>query len=520
MIEKWMNKRIKSATAFFLVFFIALSAILFDEGAVVFASDNPNLLQETAVYNGVDYSRVFDFNYYINKYADLKAAFGNDRDAALRHFIIYGMKEGRQASASFDVRSYKNANGDLRIAFGENLRKYYEHYMVWGYKENRVTTGVYSVIPVTMLGGKDYSKVYDFNYYINKYDDLKKAFGSDDIAALRHFVNYGMKEGRQAKASFDVRAYKNANADLVKAYGNDFTKYYIHYMTWGYRENRFTHNTITYLDGVDYSKVYNYEYYINKYDDLKKAFGKDDEAALRHFVKYGMKEGRQGSSAFDLKAYKTNYADLRNAFGTAPENNKDYYLHYIKRGQSENRNAVTIDGTFVTDSKSPFVFVGDSRFEAQYRYCGNLGGSYVAKGGLGLDWMKMQLFDIYKMKNKYVIFNMGVNDLDNVENYIAFYNSFPTEFLNSNKVIVMTVNPINDKIAAEKGFPQTNKEVDYFNSKLKNELRREINILDSNAYMKKTGFETEDGLHYDEDTYRNLYNWEVSECRHNRFFQR
>ena len=520
MIKKYMNKRVKSAIAFFLGFFIILSAMLFDNSVTAFASENPGLLQGAAVYNGVDYSRVYDFNYYINKYADLKAAFGNDPEAAIRHFIIHGMNEGRQANATFDVNSYKNANGDLRIAFGNNLRKYYEHYMVWGYKESRVTVGVYSVKPVTVLNGRDYSRVYDFNYYINKYDDLKRAFGGDDIAALKHFVNYGMKEGRQAKASFDVRTYKNANPDLVKAYGNDFRKYYEHYLTWGYKENRYTHNPITFLDGVDYSKVYNYKYYINKYDDLKKAFGNDDEAALKHFVKYGMKEGRRGSEAFDLRVYKTNYADLRKAFGTAPENNKEYYLHYIRRGQSEQRNAVTVDGVFITDNNSPFMFIGDSRFVAQSECCKNLGGSYIAKGGMGLEWMKMQLFEVYQMKNKYMIFNMGVNDLDNIENYIAFYNSFPTEFLNNNKVIVMTVNPINDQIATKNGFPQTNKEIDYFNSKLKNELRREIYILDSNAYVKKTGFETKDGIHYDETTYRNLYNWEVNECRNNRYYHR
>jgi hypothetical protein len=59
--------------------------------------------------------------------------------------------------------------------------------------------------PTKKYNGVDYSKVYDFNYYINKYSDLKAAFGSDSNAALAHFVNNGMNEGRQAKADFNCQ---------------------------------------------------------------------------------------------------------------------------------------------------------------------------------------------------------------------------------------------------------------------------------------------------------------------------
>ena len=44
---------------------------------------------------------------------------------------------------------------------------------------------------------------------INKYSDIKKAFGTDDIRTLQHFVNRGMTESRQAKAEFNVGYYRN-----------------------------------------------------------------------------------------------------------------------------------------------------------------------------------------------------------------------------------------------------------------------------------------------------------------------
>ena len=85
----------------------------------------------------IDYSLVFNPTYYVNKYADLKAAFGTDSKKLLNHFIQCGMKEGRQGSANFNVNTYKNRYVDLQAAFGNDLPKYYQHYIQCGYAEKR-----------------------------------------------------------------------------------------------------------------------------------------------------------------------------------------------------------------------------------------------------------------------------------------------------------------------------------------------------------------------------------------------
>ena len=96
-----------------------------------------------------------------------------------------------------------------------------------------------TILYPTLLGdGRDYSAVYDVNEYVNKYTDLKKAFGYDDEALLRHFVNFGMNEGRQAKSTFNVEIYKDNYADLRKAFRNNNKEYYLHYMNFGIREGR------------------------------------------------------------------------------------------------------------------------------------------------------------------------------------------------------------------------------------------------------------------------------------------
>ena len=92
------------------------------------------------IYDGVDYSAVYNYSYYKKKYEDLRKAFENDKDAYFKHFCTYGMKEGRKACSAFDVNKYRNRYEDLRKAFGDDLPKYYRHYCLYGKREKRNAT--------------------------------------------------------------------------------------------------------------------------------------------------------------------------------------------------------------------------------------------------------------------------------------------------------------------------------------------------------------------------------------------
>lgn len=89
------------------------------------------------VYNGVDYSAVYDHAFYINKYPDMRVLFANNPAGALEHFVRYGIGEGRQGSENFNVFAYRNYNGDLRNLFGDDLRQYYMHFINSGAAEGR-----------------------------------------------------------------------------------------------------------------------------------------------------------------------------------------------------------------------------------------------------------------------------------------------------------------------------------------------------------------------------------------------
>ena len=205
-----------------------------------------------------------------------------------------------------------------------------------------------SWIPVTTQAAseleKQYAAVYNYNYYRTHNTDLQKVFGTNEQKYVEHFVNYGMKEGRQGSEEFNVEIYKYNYSDLRSAYGNDNAKYYKHYVNYGKAEGRngktkLSTGSSTVYNGVDYKDVYNYDYYRTKNADLQKVFGTDSAKYLEHFVEHGMDEGRQGSEEFNLEIYKNNNADLCKAYGSK---NKSYYMHYINYGKAEGRNAKTL----------------------------------------------------------------------------------------------------------------------------------------------------------------------------------
>ena len=89
-----------------------------------------------------------------------------------------------------------------------------------------------------IVDGIDCNYVFDPVYYYNKYPDLQKAIGNNPDQLFNHFLHFGMKESRQAKADFDVTVYKNSNPDLQAAFGENMPKYYQHYCIAGHNENR------------------------------------------------------------------------------------------------------------------------------------------------------------------------------------------------------------------------------------------------------------------------------------------
>lgn len=83
------------------------------------------------------YKAVFDAEYYYNANPDVAAAYGMNANALFTHYLNFGMKEGRSASAEFNLGAYMRRYSDLQDAFGGDLAAYCRHYLDCGIAEGR-----------------------------------------------------------------------------------------------------------------------------------------------------------------------------------------------------------------------------------------------------------------------------------------------------------------------------------------------------------------------------------------------
>lgn len=185
-----------------------------------------------------DFALVFNPQNYMNRNLDVRVAYGDDIYAALQHFINNGIAEGRQAINTFDVRAYKLANKDLREAFGDNNQLYINHYITYGQYEDRITTDEQSVWCGNDSEEDTYSCVFNATYYLAHNADVAEVYGTSKTAAITHFIECGMKEGRQGSPYFNVNYYRGKYSDLREVFGDDLQSYYLHYIRYGKDEGR------------------------------------------------------------------------------------------------------------------------------------------------------------------------------------------------------------------------------------------------------------------------------------------
>ncbi|MBQ2445102.1 MAG: hypothetical protein II272_01545 [Oscillospiraceae bacterium] len=133
---------------------------------------------------------VFDPEYYAEKYPELKAAYGTDEAQLYKHFVNYGLEEGRCASPYFDVRFYMNNNGEqLREHCHGDYNVAFAHFVKYVSDANERKNNP-----------KMLSPTFDCAYYGSAYADTKAL--TTELALLQHFVTVGEAEGRAASQGF------------------------------------------------------------------------------------------------------------------------------------------------------------------------------------------------------------------------------------------------------------------------------------------------------------------------------
>ncbi len=94
--------------------------------------------QTLEVQAATDFSVIFDATFYLTKYPDLAAVYGNDPQKLYNHYRNVGVGEGRQPSAKFNPVYYISNYPDLAQIFGNSWGSYAKHFVDCGLAEGRV----------------------------------------------------------------------------------------------------------------------------------------------------------------------------------------------------------------------------------------------------------------------------------------------------------------------------------------------------------------------------------------------
>ncbi|MDE6713662.1 MAG: hypothetical protein K2K20_07995 [Lachnospiraceae bacterium] len=91
----------------------------------------------TALIESGNAELILNVDAYRAAYSDLDAAFGDNTNAYIEHYLTMGIYEGRTSGALFDPLAYAEAYGDVKAAFGDNTEALIDHYINFGISENR-----------------------------------------------------------------------------------------------------------------------------------------------------------------------------------------------------------------------------------------------------------------------------------------------------------------------------------------------------------------------------------------------
>lgn len=183
--------------------------------------------------HGISKSQVFERDFYLSLYPDVAAAFPPDK--AIEHYLECGIPEGRYPSSAYLLDDYANLRPKLRSKVGKMSQEIFFALE----RETRLRKPIISrhlILGTTRSGITDYSPVYDWLYYTNRYQDVPDdPFRTED--ALRHFIEIGIPEGRQGSKGFALEAYKNSHPELVRKFGDDNRRYYLNYIRKEFNQN-------------------------------------------------------------------------------------------------------------------------------------------------------------------------------------------------------------------------------------------------------------------------------------------
>lgn len=154
------------------------------------------------------------------------------------------------------------------------------------------------------------------------------------------------------------------------------------------------------------------------------------------------------------------------------------------------------------------LFIGDSRCVQMQAAVDGGGCSWICENAKGYVWLNdtaIARADAIVGKGTKVVICLGVNDTGNIDNYANLVNAYAAVWAQRGaKTYFCSVNPV-----WENPY-RTEEQVKAFNTAMPGKLAG-ITWLDTHSWLETNGYRLVDGLHYDGNTYINLFNYIISQ---------
>lgn len=219
------------------------------------------------------------------------------------------------------------------------------------------------------------------------------------------------------------------------------------------------------------------------------------------------------TEVFLYKQYEDNMDRLNNSsvFTTEGTNNNVLTTEDYKSIS----DSVSGDEIDVPDTHT-YIFVGDSRYVAMSEFA-QPNDTFFCENGVGLIFLKNNWSNILSKadSNTRIVIGLGVNDVggSGIKGYIEALQDLKNS--TDAEVYYMLVNPVKDDICRRTGYTITNQSIENFNTQILEGLNgSSIKIIDTYTFLTMNEFTTFDGLHYDDETTKNIYSF-IKRCLKN-----
>ena len=184
---------------------------------------------------------------------------------------------------------------------------------------------------------------------------------------------------------------------------------------------------------------------------------------------------------------------------------------------------------YQSSSGTKNIYIGDSRtvgmcaslsggdwIKCQYNNSGGYdynGELIISQGSMGYSWLvntaipKVNSIIAANPGVKYNIISlMGVNGLD-ASNYVSKYTELADGAWKNQNIVLVSVNPIDYEKELQHGYSVKQESIISFNNRIQSVASSKSNVKYCDTYnLIINDFNTTDGLHYDGNTYKKIYN--------------